>query len=80
MFSMKHGWFERGFICQIWSEKYIQMLNIRNTSLRSTKLLTLYKSINMSIQTANIKNPNIMPLKQLHLHTAKCVRPNQDPY
>lgn len=34
----------------------------------------------MSIQTANIKNPNAMPLKQLHLHTAKCVRPNQDPY
>ena len=56
IFSMKHRWFERGFICQIWSEKYIQMCNIRNTSLRPTEALTLYKSINVSIQTAN-KNP-----------------------
>lgn len=47
------------------------MLNIRNTGLRSIEVLTLYKSTNMSIQTANNKNPNAMPLKQLHLHTAK---------
>lgn len=71
MFSTKHRWFERGFICQIWSEKYIQMLSIRNTGLRSIEVLTLYKSTNMSIQTANNKNPNAVPLKQLHLHTAK---------
>jgi len=67
---MKHRWFERGFICRIWSEKYIQMLNIRNTSLRATEELTLCKSTNMSIQTANDNNPYAMPVKQLHLHSS----------
>lgn len=76
MFSMKHRWFERGFICQISSNKYIQMLNSRNTSLRSTEVLTLCKSTNMSTQTANNKTPNAMRLKQLHLHKAEYVRPN----
>lgn len=76
MFSMKHRWFERGSIRQIWSEKYIQMFNIRNTSLISTEALTLYKSTITSIQTANNETPDATPLKQLRLHTAKCVRPD----
>lgn len=65
-------------MCQIRVKK-IQMLNIRNTSLRSPELLTLYRPTNTSILTANSMSPNAIPFKQQHLHTAKHTGPDLGP-